>query len=120
MAKQFVLYSLKDGLKEEDFLKFVNEYKGPFVTGLSAVKRYTITSVKAAMLAKGGPPAPVETPYKLAAVIDLTSLADMKKDAASQAYQKEFMPQFLKWVSEFLILQAEEIYDNTSASTTTG
>ena len=114
MAKQFVLYNLKEGLTEEDFLKFVNEYKGPFVTGLSAVKRYTITSVKVAMHAKGGPPAPVETPYKLAAVIDLTSLADMKKDAASEAYQKEFMPRFSQWVTEFLILQAEEIYDNSS------
>lgn len=114
MAKQFVLYNLKDGLKEEDFLKFVNEYKGPFISGLSAVKRYTITSVKMALKAQGGPPAPVDSPYKLAAIVDLTSLADYGKDAASEAYQKEFLPQFAKWVEEFMILQAEEIYDNIS------
>ena len=114
MAKQFVLYNLKDDLEEEDFIKFVNEFKGPFISDLPAVKRYTITSVKMAMQAKGGPPGPVETPYKLAAIVDLTSLADYGKDAASEAYQKEFMPQFAKWVKDFLILQAEEIYDNSS------
>jgi hypothetical protein len=114
MAKQFVLYNLKDGLKEEDFLKFVNEYKGPFISGLTAVKRYTITSVKMALKADGGPPSPVDSPYKLAAVLDLTGLADMGKDAASEAYQKEFLPRFAEWVSNFLILQAEEIYDNSS------
>ena len=49
MAKQFVLYNLKDNLNDEDFLKFINEFKGPFVSGLSAVNRYTITRVKKAM-----------------------------------------------------------------------
>ena len=114
MAKQFVLYNLKDGLKEEDFLKFVNEYKGPFISGLSAVKRYTITSVKVALKAEGGPPTPVDTPYNLAAIVDLTSLADYKQDTASEAYQKEFTPTFGKWVKDLLILQAEDIYDNSS------
>ena len=114
MAKQFVLYNLKDGKTEEDFLKFVNEFKGPFITSLPAVKRYTITSVKVAMQAKGGPPGPVDPPYQLAAIVDLTSLADYGKDAQSEGYQKEFMPRFAEWVQDFLILQAEEIYDNSS------
>ena len=114
MAKQFILYNLKDEKTEEDFLKFVNDFKGPFISGLPAVKRYTITSVKMAMQAKGGPPGPVETPYQLAAVVDLTSLADYGKDAQSEAYKKEFMPRFVEWVKDFLILQAEEIYDNAS------
>ena len=69
MAKQFILYNLKDDVKQEDFIKFVNEYKGPFVTGRPAVKRYTLTTVKRAMQAKGGP-GPVEPPYKIAAVVD--------------------------------------------------
>ena len=114
MAKQFILYNLKDGVSEEEFMKFVNEFKGPFIIGLSAVKRYTITSVKGAVQAKGGPPGPVDTPYQIAAVVDLTSLEAYGKDAESQAYKEEFMPRFVKYVSDFLILRAEELYDNTS------
>ena len=113
MAKQFVLYNLKEGKTEEDFLKFVNDFKGPFISGLPAVKRYTITSVKMAMQAKGGPPGPVDTPYQLAAIVDITGLADYGKDAQSEAYQKEFLPRFSEWAQDVLILQAEEIYDNS-------
>ena len=114
MAKQFILYNLKDDVTEEDFIKFVNEYKGPFVTGLSAVKRYTLTTVKRAMQAKGGPPGPVEPPYKIAAVVDLTSLEEYAKDQQSQAYQEEFLPKFAKYAQDVLILQADEFYDKES------
>ena len=114
MAKQFILYNLKDGVSEEEFMQFVNEFKGPFITGLSAVKRYTITRVTGALQAKGGPPSPVETPYQIAAVVDLTSLEAYGKDAESKAYKEEFMPRFAEYVNEFLILRAEELYDNTS------
>ena len=114
MAKQFVLYNLKDDVKEEDFIKWVNEYKGPFVVGLSAVKRYTVTSVKRAMQSKGGPPEVVDPPYKIAAVLELTSVADYTKNQESKPYKEEFMPQFVKWVKGFLILQADEVWDQES------
>ena len=114
MAKQFVLYNLKDGVSEEDFMKFVNEFKGPFTVGLSAVKRYTITRVKGALEAKGGPPGPVETPYQIVAVLDLTSVEDYGKDAESKAYKEEFLPRFAEYANEFLILMADELYDKTS------
>ena len=38
MAKQFILYNLKDDVNEGDFEKWVNEFKGPLISGLSAVK----------------------------------------------------------------------------------
>jgi hypothetical protein len=114
MAKQFILYNLKDDVKEEDFEKWVNEYKGPFIIGLSAVKHYTITKVKRAIQAKGGPPGPVDSPYQLAAVVDMTSLEDYAKNAESGPYKEEFMPQFASRVKDFLILQADEFYDQKS------
>lgn len=114
MARQFILYNLKDDKKEEDFIKWVNEYKGPFIAGLSAVKRYTITKVKRAIQAKGGPPGPVDSPYQLAAVVEITSLEDYAKHTETQPYQEEFMPQFASWVKDFLILQADEFYDQKS------
>ena len=111
MAIQFVLYNLKDGVTEEDFLKFVNEYKGPFIAGLSAVKHYTITRVKMAKKAVAGIPEPIDVPYQIAAIVELTSLPDYKKDTESEAYQKEFTPRFGKLVKDLIILQADEIYD---------
>ena len=114
MARQFILYNLKDDKKEEDFEKWVHEYKGPFIIGLSAVKHYTITKVKRAMEAKGGPPGPVDSPYQLAAVVELTSLEDYAKLTETQPYKEEFMPQFASRVKDFLILQADEFYDQKS------
>ena len=38
MPKLLIMYNLKDDLKEEDFVKWVHEFKGPFISGLSAVK----------------------------------------------------------------------------------
>ena len=114
MAKQFVLYNLKDDAKEADYIKWVNEFKGPFITGLSAVKRYTLTTVKRAKQAKGGPPGLVESPYKFAAVVEVTSLEDYAKDTETKAYKEEFMPQFANWTKDFLILQADDFYDKES------
>ena len=65
MPKLLIMYNLKDELNEEDFVKWVHEYKGPFVTGLSAVKSYTLTRVQGAMKSEGGPPGPAETPYNI-------------------------------------------------------
>ena len=115
MAKQFVLYNLKDDRKEEDYIKWVNEFKGPFIIGLSAVTRYTLTTVKKAMQAKGGPPGPVESPFKYAAIVELTSLQDYVKDTETRPYKEEFLPQFMAWVKDFLILQADEFYDKESS-----
>ena len=52
MAKQFILYNLKDDVSQDDFEKWVNEFKGPFISGLPAVKRYTLTKVSGAVQAK--------------------------------------------------------------------
>ena len=46
MPKLLIMYNLKDDLKEEDFVKWVHEFKGPFISGLSAVKSYTLTRVQ--------------------------------------------------------------------------
>jgi len=94
MAKQFILYNLKDDVKEEDFEKWVNEFKGPLIAGLSAVNRYALTKVGGALKAEGGPPGPAETPYKFVGVVDLTSFEDYAKDQETPAYKEEFMPQF--------------------------
>lgn len=111
MAKLILLYNLKDEESEEEFEKWVHEYKGPLISGLSAVKRYTLTRVGGAMKSEGGPPGPVESPYRFAAVVDITSFEDYAKDQQTPAYKDEFMPQFLRKVKDFTILRADEIWD---------
>jgi hypothetical protein len=110
MAKQFILYNLKDDVTEEDFEKWVNEFKGPLISGLSAVKNYTLTKVGGAVKAEGGPPGPVESPYKFVGVVDITSFEDFAKDQETPAYKEEFMPQFMQRIKNVIILRAEEIF----------
>jgi hypothetical protein len=110
MAKQFILYNLKDEVSEEEFEKWVNDYKGPLISRLSAVKNYTLTKVGGALMTETGPPGPVETPYKFVGIVDLTSFEDYAKDQQTPTYKEEFMPQFLQRVKNVLILKAKEIF----------
>jgi hypothetical protein len=110
MAKLFILYNLKDDVSEEDFEKWANDFKGPLISGLSAVKSYTLTKVGVARKVEGGPPGPIESPYRFVGIVDVTSFEDYAKDQATPAYKEDFMPKFMQWVPSFMILRAEEIY----------
>jgi hypothetical protein len=110
MAKQFVLYNLKDDRNEEDFEKWVNEFKGPLISGLSSVKNYTLTKVGGAVKAEGGPPGPADSPYRFVGIVDVTSLEDYAKDQETPIYKEEFMPKFMQWIKNVMILRAEEIF----------
>jgi len=114
MPKLLIMYNLKDDLKEEDFVKWVHEYKGPFVTGLSAVKGYTLTKVQGAVKSEGGPPGPAEPPYNIVGIVDVTSFEDYAKDQETPAYKEEFSPTMAKWVKNMMILRAGEIFDKAT------
>ncbi|WP_300460710.1 hypothetical protein [Desulfobacula sp.] len=111
MARLFILYNLKDEVTEEDFESWVNSYKGPFISGLPAVKNYTLTKPVGAVQMAGGPPGPVDSPYQYAAVVNVESLPAYGKDTESEEYQQKFMPQFVQKVKDFLILQSNEVFD---------
>ena len=114
MPKFIIMYDLKDDKKEEDFVKWVNEYKGPFVLGLNGVKSYTITSVLGAVKSEGGPPAPAEPPYNIAAIVDVTSFEDYAKAQESDAYKNEFMPAFMQWVKGVMIMRVNELFQGAN------
>lgn len=114
MPKFIIMYNLKDDKKEEDFVKWVHEYKGPFVLGLNGVKSYTITKVLGAMISEGGPPAPGDAPYNIAAIVDVTSFEDYAKAQESDAYKKEFMPAFLQWVKGVTIMRVSEVFQGAN------
>ena len=56
MPKMIIMYNLKDDLKEEDFVKWVHEYKGPFISDLPSVKSYILSKTEIALESTGGPP----------------------------------------------------------------
>ena len=105
-----ILYNLKDDLKEEDFFKWVHEFKGPFIAGLSAVKSYTLTKTEAALESAGGPLEPAEIPYNIVGIVDVTSIEAYAKDQETPAYKDDFTPQMAKWVKNMTYLKATEIF----------
>lgn len=110
MPKILILYNLKDDKKEEDFVKWVHEFKGPFVQGLSSIKSYTLTRAQGAMKIEGGPPAPIESPYNFIGILDVTSFEDYIKDQGTQPYREDFFPKMMSWAKDTLIIRAGEIF----------
>ena len=110
MPKLLIMYNLKDDLKEEDFFKWVHEFKGPFIAGLSAVKSYTLTRAISALESTGGPPAPSKIPYNIVGIVDVTSFEAYAKDQETPAYKDEFTPKMMKWVKNMTILRVNEMF----------
>ena len=113
MPKFLIMYNLKDDLKEEDFMKWVHEFKGPFISGLSAVKSYTLTKVQGAIKSEGGPPGPADPPHNIVGIVDVTSFEDYAKDQETPAYKDDFTPKMMKWVKNMTILRVAEVFPKT-------
>ena len=43
MAKQIIMYNLKDSVTEEDYVKWCESYKGPLLLGFRGAKSYNIS-----------------------------------------------------------------------------
>ena len=110
MPKFLIMYNLKDDLKEEDFVSWVHEFKGPFISGLSAVKSYTLTKAVGAIKAEGGPPGPADPPYTMIGIVDVTSFEEYAKDQETPAYKDDFTPKMMGWVKNMLILRVSEFF----------
>jgi len=42
MAKEIILYNLRDDVKEKDYVKWCEDYKGPLLIGLPGSKSFTL------------------------------------------------------------------------------
>ena len=118
MAKEIILYNLKDGIKDEDYKKWCEEYKGPILLSLSATKSFTLVKMLGGIKGngqEGSPPQETSSPYKYIGIMDLSSLAGMEKDKESKAFKEDFFPQwFSKWVKDFYVIVGEEVYHGVS------
>ena len=45
MPKQIILYNLLDGVSEEDYIKWCEDYKCPVMLGVKSAKRFTLPRI---------------------------------------------------------------------------
>jgi hypothetical protein len=114
MPKEIILYNLRDDVKEEDYKKWCEEYKGPLLLGLPGSKSFTLLKMMGGMQGngqQGNPPNPTKSPFNLIGILDASSLEDLEKAKGTKAFKEEFFPQwFSKWVADFYVLRGVELY----------
>jgi NAD(P)-dependent dehydrogenase (short-subunit alcohol dehydrogenase family) len=118
MPKSIILYNLKQGVSDEDYKKWCDDYKGPFFLSLRACNSFTLLKMMGGIKgdgAKGIPPEGTPPPYKYIGIVDVSSLEEWQKDTETKAFQEEFFAQwFSKWVADFYVLVGQEVYQGRS------
>jgi hypothetical protein len=118
MAKEIILYNLRDNVKEEDYVKWCEDYKGPLLLGLSGSKSFTLLKMMGGIQGdgqKGTAPEPTKSPFNYIGILDATSLEEWNKAHETKAFKEEFFPQwFSKWVADFYVLGGVELYQGKS------
>jgi hypothetical protein len=114
MAKEIILYNLRDDVKEEDYVKWCESYKGPILLSLDGAKSFTLCKMMGGIRGNGKagtPPGPTSPPYQYIGIMDVTSLEAWSKAHETKAFKEEFFPQwFSKWVGDFYVLGGVEAY----------
>jgi hypothetical protein len=118
MAKEIILYNLRDDVKEKDYVKWCEDYKGPLLIGLPGSKSFALLKMLGGVRGNGhtgGKPGPTKLPFNYIGILDTTSLEEWGRSRESKAF-KEFLSQWLsKWVADFYILEGIELYHRESA-----
>jgi hypothetical protein len=118
MAKEIILYNLRDDVKEEDYVKWCEDYKGPLLIGLPGSKSFSLLKMMGGVQGngqKGSPPSPTKPPFNYIGILDVTNPEEWGKSRESEAFKDEFFPQwFSKWVADFYILGGIELYHGGS------
>lgn len=118
MAKEIILYNLKDGVIDEDYKEWCEKYKGPTLLSLNSAKSFTLVKMSGGVKGNGEKrilPFKTVSPYKYIGIMDLSSLEGWEKDSATKTFIEEFFPQwFSNWVKDFFIIGGEEVYYSES------
>lgn len=101
MPKEIILYSLKDAVTDEEYLRYCDEKKGPLIRSLPSCKDFTLVRITGSQ--KGA------APYAYVGIVDVTSIEDWKRDAASEPFQ-DFLKEWVPKVKSFHILMGSEVY----------
>ena len=115
MAKSIILYNLKDGGMEDDYIKWCHEYKGPFFLSLPACNSFTLVKMLGGIKGNGAigtPPEGAPPPFKFVGIVDVDNLQEWQKATESKQFREEFFPQwFTRWVGDFYVLVGIEVYE---------
>jgi hypothetical protein len=118
MAKSIILYNLKDGVSDEEYIKWCREYKGPFLLSLAACKSFTLVKMLGGIKGNGAnsmQPEGAASPFKYIGIVDVDNLEEWQKSSESKAFKEDFFPQwFTKWVADFYVLVGMEVYEGRS------
>jgi len=118
MAKEIILYNLRDDVKEKDYVKWCEDYKGPLLIGLPGSKSFTLLKMMGGVQGNGqksNRPSPTKLPFNYVGILDTTSLEEWGQSRESETF-KEFLSQWLsKWAADFYILGGIELYHMESA-----
>lgn len=118
MAKEIIFYNLKDGVREEDYIKWCETYKGPLLLGQSGVKSFILLKMMGGITGngqKGVAPGPSDSPYRFIGILDASTLESIKNAHETKSFKDEFFPQwFSKWVADFYVLVGTEVYQRVN------
>jgi hypothetical protein len=102
MAREIILYNLRENVTDEQYRKYVTEEKGPLLESLSSVTKFELVNITGS--ASG------IIPYHYVGILHVKSLNDFyQKDAPSSTFQ-DFMKKWQTMVTDVHILAGEEIY----------
>jgi hypothetical protein len=102
LAKEIILYNLKESVTDEEYADYVKNEKGPLLESLSSAKKFELVKITGSATGK--------IPYRYVGILHLKSLEDFyQKDAPSPKFQA-FLEKWQEKVAEFHILSGEEIY----------
>jgi len=114
MPKQIILYNLRDDVKEEDYINWCHEFKGPLLLKLPSTNSFTLLKMaggKKGNGQEGQPPEDTKPPFNFIGILDVKSKEAWMQDVASEAYQKEFFPKFFSnWGADFYAIVGDEVY----------
>jgi hypothetical protein len=114
MAKEIILYNLRENVSEEDYVKWCETYKGPLLLTLQGTKSFTLVKLLGGITGNGkagSPPVPTTSPYRYIGILDAASQEDWNKARESKKFKEEFFPQwFSKWVADFYVLGGVDVY----------
>jgi len=115
MAKEIILYNLRDDVTDEDYRKWCQDFKGPTLLGLNSVKGFTLVSMLGGIKGNGKeciPPEETKPPFKYIGIIDSIGLEAWNQDRNTKTFKEDFFPQwFSKWVADFYVLAGIEIFE---------
>jgi hypothetical protein len=115
MAKQIILYNLRDDVTEEDYVKWCEDYKGPVMLAVKPARNFTLLRL---LDGEGGdgqkevPPSPAKTPYRYMGIMEVGDLEEWAKNTeADEEFSERFATAwFTDWVADFCALDSVELY----------